>query len=165
MSNEIATVSVSTALSFQRRSKTGKVTIRGALGAVMSGNSIERGTLAVEIASALIESNTFAPVMDELVRVFPPSTLTKHGVIKVADMFALYDAKTKTITPIDGKWGMAVADMYCAAIVDKCDALENDGKAIKGEKDIALSIANLLACHVEEKRLAKLIAAPAPVAA
>lgn len=165
MSNEIATVSVSTVSTFTRESKSGKVTTRGALGAVMSGNTAERSKLANEIACALIASNTFAPVMLELSRVFAPSTLTKHGVSKGFGSFAFFDVKTKTITPIDGKWGMSVADMYCAAIIAKCDALESDGKEIKGEKRTALEIARILCDHVQAKRLAKLIASPAPVAA
>lgn len=152
MTNEIAIVADQP---FRRVAKSGKVTVRGTLGVLMSGNRAEMGTLSRIAAKNLIANNTFGPVMDEISRVFPASALLKHGVFKVGDTFATYEAATKTITHIGAPWNAASAETYCTAVLAKCAALEAADKAVKGEKLLAELFAEELVAHVKAKREAK----------
>jgi hypothetical protein len=151
-------ITVSTGLSFNRVAKSGKVTTRGTLGVLMSGNRSESSALSRIAAKALIANNTFAPVMAEICRVFPASALTKFGVFKVGDAFAMYDPATKTITPLEGGWNTASADAYCKCVIARCEALEAAGKEVKGEKVLAALFAEELVRHVKDKAEAKALA-------
>ena len=152
MSNEIT---LNSATTFTRVSKSGKVTQRTALGVMTSGNRAESMALGRIAARALIEANTFAPVMREMVRVFAPSTLKKFGISAIGDGFAHYDCATKTITAIDGRWGAAASELYCRAILARCEALETEGKEIKGEKAAYWEIADMMVTHCDDKAEAK----------
>lgn len=159
MSNAIA---IASDLQFKRVSKSGKVTVRNALGALMSGNKSETGAMSRIVAQHLIKNNTFGPVMDEISRVFPASCLLKFGAFKVADTFAFIDGKT--IMAIDGNWDAMIAGAYCRAVVARCDALEANDKTVKGEKSLAAEFAEELVRHLDEKALAKLAAMTAATA-
>lgn len=161
MSNAIA-INVSTEIQFRRESKSGKVTTRGALGALMSGNKSELSTLSRVACKALIANNTFAPVMDEISRVFPASCLLKFGAFKIAETFAFIDGKT--IMAIDGNWDAMTSGAYCRAVVARCSALEAQDKTVKGEKSLAWEFAEEVVRHLDEKALAKLAAMTAATA-
>ena len=152
MANDLATVNMS--VTFDRKSKTGKVTTRGALGVVMSGNAKERGSEALMITRALLDGNTFGPIMFEVCRVFTPKTLVKQGVFAVGDSFAFY--VDKTITPIDGVWGIDVSRLYAEAVLKRCEAIDESGKEVKGEKALAMDMCQMVVDHCEAKALAKL---------
>lgn len=161
MSNEMTVINSA----HTRTSKAGKVSYRGTLGVIMSGNAAERREEATSVAHTLASNNTFTPIMNELARVFPCSVLKKHGVSVVGENYALIEAKTITWVPMTGDvWGMVAADLYCGAIVARCEALEEEGKELKGEKLTAWEMAVIVQQAVEAKRLAKL-AAPVTAAA
>lgn len=161
MANEVTTVDMG--VTFRRTSKTGKVTVRGALGVIMSGNASERASEALMITESLLKGNTFTPIMFEVVRVFAPKTLAKHGVYEVGDSFAIY--VDKTITPITGQWNMTTSRLYADAVLARCEALEESGKEIKGEKATVRDMCQLVVDYCEEKAQAKLAAMVAADAA
>lgn len=156
MSNQIA---IANDLQFRRVAKSGKVTTRGTLGVMMSGNRSEQQTLGRLGAKALIANNSFAPVMFEVSRVFPASSLLKFGIFKVGDAFAMYDPASKTITPLEGTWNAATSDAYCKCVLARVAALEASGKPTKGEKALAAEFADELVRHVKAKAEAKAKAA------
>lgn len=147
MPNEI-TIAADTP--FRRVAKSGKVTVRGSLGAVMSGNTSERATLSRVIAQKLIAGNTYDPVMFEIKRVFGPSTLTKFGVGKVADDFFMI-AEDKTISYIGDTWNRDTALQYCRMVQAKVAAGEAKDKFVKGEKSLAAEFADDMVRHIEAK--------------
>lgn len=155
MSNEIT---ITNDLTFNRVAKSGKVTTRGTLGVLMSGNRSESSALSRIAAKALIANNTFGPVMVEVSRVFPASTLLKCGIFELGGTkgdYATYDSKTKVITVLDGKWNAAAAHEYCKAVLVRCEALENAGKELKGEKSLAHEFAEEVVRHIKSKEAAK----------
>ncbi len=158
MSNAIT---ITTDLQFKRVSKAGKITARGALGTLMSGNKAEVNTLGRIAAAALIKNNTFSPIMAEVSRVFPPSSLMKFGAFKVGETFAFLEGKT--IMALDGNWDAQLSGAYCRAILARCAALEAQDKTVKGEKALASEFAEEVVRHLEAKAIAKLEAMLAPL--
>jgi len=159
MSNAIT---ITADLRFQRVSKAGKLAVRGALGTLMSGNREEVNTLGRIAAAALIKNNTFAPVMAEVSRVFPPSGLIKFGAFKLCETFAFLDGKTLMV--VDGNWDAMLSGAYCRAILARCAALEAQDKTVKGEKGLASEFALEVVRHLEAKTIEKLEAMMAATA-
>ena len=148
-------LTITTDLKFNRVAKSGKVTTRGALGVMLSGNRSESVKLGGIVAQKLIDNNTFAPIMAEVLRVFAPSTLQKFGVFKVGEHFCTFDATTKTYNPIETTWGAAASKTYCECVVARCNALIASGKEVKGEKAIVLDLCQRVVAQVKAKELAK----------
>ncbi len=151
MSNAIT---ITTDLQFKRVSKSGKITVRGALGALMSGTKGETATISRVMVQKLVANNTFGPVMAELVRVFPPSGLLKFGAFKVGETFAFLEGKT--LLAVDGNWDAQLSGAYCRAVVARCDAMEAASKAVKGERALAAEFADEVVRHLEAKAIEKL---------
>lgn len=156
MSNEITLASE---LTFNRESKSGKVVTRGALGAIMSGNSSERAALSRAAAGKLIENNTFGPVMAEVSRVYPLSSVkrkakdTGDGIYEVNGTMQVWQGAT--CTPFVGKWDSVTTQVYAQAIVDKVESLIEAGKEVKGEKALAYEFALGIVHHIAVKAQAK----------
>jgi len=70
MSNALTTVSSSVELSFARTSKAGKVTTRGLLGLMTSGNKAERASAADLLVHHQWATGQFKPILSEIIRVF-----------------------------------------------------------------------------------------------
>jgi hypothetical protein len=161
MSNEIA---ITNDFSVTRTAKSGRVTVRSALGTITSGNAAERAQLGGLLASKLIESANFPPIMREMARVFPPSSLKAHGVFKVLDTYGVIVGTT--IYTIDGTWPMATTKAYCAAVAAAAEAAEVKGKPFKGEKAVYADWAWAVMTRIEfkeaEKAAAEALATEAP---
>lgn len=76
MTNSIATISTSLELTFARQAKTkangtpGKVTTRGLIGLMTSGNKSERASAADALIQHQWDNGQFKPIMREFARVF-----------------------------------------------------------------------------------------------
>jgi hypothetical protein len=149
-------LTVTNDLHFRRVAKSGKVTTRSALGVITSGNRAEGVQLGDAIVRKLITNNTYAPIMVEMVRVFAPSVLIKHGVFKLGEDYAICDSATKTISYIDGNWTAATAAAYCQAVQAYEQTREAAGKSLTGEKQAYATWAGDLVSHVASKERAKI---------
>lgn len=146
-------------LQFRRVSKAGKVTTRGALGVMLSGNRAESASLGMTVAEKLIANNTFAPIMAEVARVFAPKELKNFGVFEIGSAkghYAMYDAATKTITPLDEGWNVGAVKAYAQCVVKRCAAIEAAGKEVKGEKAHLLALCEAIIKRIEAKEQAKI---------
>lgn len=70
MSNSVATISTSVELTFDRTSKAGKVSTRGLIGLMTSGNPAERRSAADALIQHQWDNGQFKPIMREFARVF-----------------------------------------------------------------------------------------------
>ena len=164
MANQIATINIGTDFSVQRVSKAGKITERGVIGVLTSGTKDERGSLTATDLAGLIRNNTFGPVVRELVRVFPASSLkaakAKKGEaapkMKAGDVFEVngtaFIATSETAFAIFNPTAVDAAsvDALCRAIIAKCA-----GKELKGEKATYLQVARAVVDHLERKAAEK----------
>lgn len=70
MSNALTTVATSVELTFARTSKAGKVSTRGLIGLMTSGNPTERRSAADALIQHQFDNGQFKPIMREFARVF-----------------------------------------------------------------------------------------------
>ena len=167
MANQIASINIDTDFSVQRVSKAGKVTERGVIGVLTGGTKDERGALAEFVMAGVIRNssnNTFGPIVRELVRVFPASSLkapkAKKGEatpkMKAGDVFEVNG--TAFIATSESEFSIfnpaavdaASVEALCRAIAAKCA-----GKEMKGEKAIYLQAARAVIYHLECKAAEK----------
>lgn len=165
MSNSLVTIDTSFAV--QRVSKAGKVSERGAIGVLTSGNAAERSKLTLMAIAGLIRNNTFAPLVKELARVFPASSLkapkAKKGevtkmqagdVFEVNGLIFIASSETAFAQFNPAAVDAASVEALCRAIVRK-----HSGEEVKGEKATYLQVARAIVQHMEAKAAAKAVAA------
>lgn len=145
MSNEIT---LSNEFAVARTSKAGKTTYRGALGAITSGNPLERAALGGRVAETLIANNNYRALMREVCRVFPLSAIKKaHNVsAKGEDVyFVSQEGERLILDRFDASNpNKSVAHQYARAI-----QLVTAGKELKGEKKI---YADILAAMLQREQ-------------
>jgi len=121
MSNALTTVSSSVELSFPRTSKAGKITTRGLLGLMTSGNKAERASAADALVHHQWATGQFKPILSEVVRVFGGKSFTA-----VADALQM---------------DMQKPNKECMVALLRGLAKGTAGQALKGEKALYASYA------------------------
>lgn len=120
-----------------RTSKAGKVTERGALGVILSGNAAERQELATAVIEAMASSHNYKALLKECLRAFPVSTLKKSkgvamfgGAVSFLETATLDGATVTVVTELDiAKANKAMAIAFGRALQTVVDAA-----ALNGEK-------------------------------
>ena len=165
MSNSLVTLDSS--FTVQRVSKTGKVTARGVIGVLTSGNAAERSSLTLTATAGLIRNNTFGPLVKELTRVFPASSLkspkAKKGEEVKMQAGDMYEANGLLFIATDerssNRFDPSAADAASVGALCRAKDRKFSGKQVKGEKATYLQVARAIVAHLEEKEAAKAAAA------
>lgn len=150
MSNEIT---INNGFTVARVTKSGKTQRRGVLGTITSGNKAEREALFLAAVPAMLAGNTYGPIMQELVRVFPAGTLkakdATEGLAVVGGELWLVNGDTMH------RFNPAAADMCSVVAYAKAVVAKHGSKEAKGEKALYLQVARAVVQRGEEKAAAK----------
>jgi len=146
-------ITIANEFSVSRTSKAGKITNRGILGVITSGNAAERAQLADRVIDNLIANNNYRHLMREVVRVFPTTFVAKSPLVVVdkANKDIYIRVGYQTLERFDvANPSKAMAHQYAERVLEVIYA---SGKEIKGEK---LAYANSLSAMLrkEAERLA-----------
>lgn len=129
--------------------KSGKRQTRGILGTIYSGNKAEREALFLAAVPGFLRGNQFAPIMQELVRVFPASALKADmpdGLIVGSDGI-VYVRNGVTLTPFNP----SACDARSVVSYAKAVVAKYGSKELKGEKAAFLQVARATVQRGEEK--------------
>lgn len=155
-------ITVADSFTVRRVSKAGKVATRGIVGVLTSGNKDERAALTNAVVAKLIANNTFAPVMAEMVRVFPLSALAKvkgSPMFKAGDRY-LMETAPGTFQDVGATFDAATTAALCRAVAKLAD-----DKELKGEKLLFATYAADVLAALDAKAMAKAEAEAAAQAA
>lgn len=136
MSNEITT---GTEFTVTRVTKSGKRQTRGILGTIYSGNKAEREALFLAAVPGFLRGNQFASIMQELVRVFPASSLKTNlpdGIVAGSDG-VIYMRNGADLTPFNP----AACDSRSVISYARAIVAKYGDKELKGEKAVFLQVA------------------------